>query len=153
MRTGNVSRIAAIAVLVGFAGASSAAAVTTVPLGKANGVVGIYYNNNGNGELPTNQAYIRAQFSDTNTNGLVFNFDTTPLPGTGGAISWASLFQVVPNQFGLDLVLKSASSDGSVTIPTLDAYDNGNNSLPGRVLAGPVTWAISGYTGIHRRTR
>ena len=117
MRTGDVSRIAAIAVLVGFAGASGAATVTTVPLGKANGVVGIYYNNNGNGEIPTNQAYIRAQFSDTNTNGLVFNFDTTPLPGTGGAISWASLFQVVPNQFGLDLVLKSASADGSVTIP------------------------------------
>jgi Thrombospondin type 3 repeat len=147
MRTGNASRIAALAVLVGFAGASSAAPPVTIPLGKANGVVGIYYNDNGNGELPTNQAYIRAQFSDTNTNGLVFNFDTTPLPGTGGAISWASLFQVVPNQFGLDLVLKSASSDGSVTIPTLNAYDNGNNTLSGRALAGPVTWAISGYTG------
>jgi hypothetical protein len=39
-----VSRIAAIAVLVGFAGASSAAAVTRAPLGQANGVVGIYYN-------------------------------------------------------------------------------------------------------------
>jgi hypothetical protein len=35
MRTGDVSRIAAIAVLVGFAGASSAAAVTTVPASRS----------------------------------------------------------------------------------------------------------------------
>ena len=147
MRMGGSSRIAAVAMLVAGAGTSTVFAVTTVPLGKANGVVGIYYNDNGGGEVPANQAYIRAQFSDTNSNGAVFNFDTTPLPGTGGAISFATLFQAVPNQFGLDLVLKSATSDGSVTIPTLTAYDNGNNSLPGRIPAGTVTWAISGYTG------
>jgi len=128
------------------AGPLTAHAVTTVPLGIADGVVGIHYNNNGNGEVPANQAYIRAQFSDVNTNGALFNFDATVLPGTFGTTSFRSIFQSVQDQFGLDLILKAPTSDGSVTIPTLTAYENVDgtpaNATP---VAGAVTWAINGY--------
>ena len=114
-----------------------ARAVTTVPLGTASGVVGIYYNSTG-GEVPSNQAYIRAQFSPTNTNGSQFNFDTSPLPGTGGTVYFynpgspsSSLFQVVPNQFGLDLIVKAPTSNNSVMPPPLTAYDNvGRRAVP-----------------------
>jgi hypothetical protein len=137
---------AACALLATTAG--PARAVTTVHLGDASGVVGIYYNNNGNGEVPANQAYFRAQFSSTNTNGSQFNFDSTPLPGTGGLISWFSLFQSVPNQFGLDLILKAPTADGSVVPPSLVAYENTNGTIAGRMAApGNVTWAIDGYIG------
>jgi Right handed beta helix region len=122
-------------------------ATTTVPLGTASGGIGVYYNDNGGGENALNAAYVRAQFSYSNTNGSEFNFDSTPLAGTGGAVSFYSLFQAVPNQFGLDLVLKAPSWDGSVALPVVTAKDNVNNTLAGATSAGPVTWAISGYTG------
>jgi hypothetical protein len=132
--------------LVCVLAANHAAATTTVPLGAASGGVAINYNLLG-GEVPSNQAYFRAQFSVINTNGAEFNFDNTPLPGTGGALSWYNIFQAVPNQFGLDLILEAPTSNNSNPTPTLTAYDNGDNTIPGRVAAGPVTWAISGYTG------
>src|SRR5262245_22808740 len=92
--------------------ANAAAAITTVPLGAASGGVAVHYNVLG-GEVPTNQAYFRAQFSVTNTNGAEFNFDNTPLPGTGGAVSWYNIFQAVPNQFGVDLIVEAPTSDNS----------------------------------------
>jgi len=153
-RTGNVTHyrgfqatilIAIWSVVLGIA--ASSAGATAVPLGTANGGVSVYYNNNAGGENPANQAYLRAQFSYGNTNGAVFNFDNTPLPGTNGALSWYGVFQSVPNQFGVDVVLQAPTWDGTVATPVLDAFDNVNGSIAGRANAGPVTWAISGYTG------
>jgi len=134
-----------LASALGLGGATAWA--TSIPFGTADGGIAVYYNDNGSGEVPTNQAYFRAQFSLSNTNGAEYNFDPTPLPGTGGAISWASIFQSVPDQFGLDAVVNAPTNDLSVTTPTLTAYENTNNTLGGRAAAGTVTWAISGYTG------
>lgn len=121
---------------------------STVPgilLGQATGGVAIYYNATG-GEIPTNQAYLKTQFSATSTNGAAFTFDNTPLTGNG-LVNWSGLFGQVgpPSQFGLDFVLQAPTSNGSVPTPVLNAYDNGNNSLAGRLLVGPVTWAINDY--------
>lgn len=142
------SGIATAAFILG-ASALPAAAAGRVTLATATGGIGIYYNNNlvVPREQPSNQAYVRAQFSVSNTNGGELNFDTTPLPGTGGAVNWYGLFQSVPDQFGLDLVLEAPTSDNSLATPTLTAYDNVNGSIAGRASAGPVSWAISGYTG------
>ena len=124
-----------------------AATPTTIPLGTATGGVAIYYNNNGMGEQPSNQAYLRAQFSQMNTNGAEFNFDSTPLPGTNGTTSFFDLFQAVPNQFGVDLVLKAPTFDGSVALPSLHARDNVDGNVAHAADGGPVTWAIDSYTG------
>ena len=62
-------------------------------------------------------------------------------------MSFYSLFQAVPDQFGLDLRLKAPTWDGSVPVPVLNARDNVNGTVAGAANAGPVTWAISGYTG------
>ncbi|HEX3725474.1 MAG TPA: PEP-CTERM sorting domain-containing protein [Pirellulales bacterium] len=114
-------------------------------LGTATGGVGIYYNNNGGGESPTNIAYFQTQFSATNTNGGTFNFD----PNLFGAPGYGSshLFQSVPNQFGLDFVDQASTSDGSVPTPVLTAYNNVDGNVADRAAAGPVGWAISFYTG------
>ena len=140
-----IRRAAMYGMAIGMVFGGRAGAITTVPLGAATGGVAVNYNTTG-GEVPSNQAYVRAQFSVTNTNGAEFNFDATPLPGAGGA-SWYSIFQAVPNQFGVDLILEAPTSDNSNPTPPLIAYDNGNNTIAGRIPAGPVTWAISGYTG------
>ncbi len=132
-----------LAVLVSVAPAGA----TTVPLGTSSGGIAVYYNDNLIGENPANQAYFRAQFGLGNTNGAEFNFDSTPLPGTGGLVSWYGVFQAVPDQFGFDAVLQAPTYDASVTIPGLHAYDNVNGSIAGRSDAGVVTWALSGYTG------
>src|SRR5262245_4157517 len=147
MVTGRLRRIVALGAALGACWGFRAADAATIHLGTAAGAVGIYYNVNMVGEVPTNQSYLRAQFSDVNTNGAVFNFDSTPLPGTGGLVSFFSLFQAVPNQFGLDMILRAPTHDGSVVIPTLTAYENVDGSLANRSAAGPVTWAINGYTG------
>ena len=116
-----------------------------LPYAMVEGGVGVYYNDNGGGENPLNQAYLKAQFSYGNDNGALLNFSSVPL--TGIPFSWYDLYQAVPDQFGLDFVLPAPTNDGSVIPPVLTAYDNGDNSLPGAVPAGPVTWAINGYTG------
>ncbi len=116
-------------------------------LGSTSGGVAIYYNDNGGGETPTNQAYLKAQFSDTSTAGAPFLFDNTPLTGNG-LVNWQGIYSGLTSpdsQFGLDLVLEAPSSDGSVPTPILNAYDNGNNAVSGRILVGPVTWAINDY--------
>jgi hypothetical protein len=128
-------------------GTALVASAVTIPLGTASGGAGVYYNDNGSGENPVNVAYLRAHFSYANTNGSEFNFDTTPLPGTNGMLSWFDLFQAVPDQFGLDIVLEAPTSDASEPTPVLTAYDNVDGSIANRAAAAPVTWAISGYTG------
>ena len=134
---------AAAALLVGL----PAAGQTTVPFATLTGGVGVHYNDNGQGEFDDNIAYFKARFSLANPNGALLLFDGTPLPGTGGALSWAGLFEAVPGQFGFDLVLEAPTSDGSVPTPTLVAVDNGDNTLAGAIPAGPVDWAINGYAG------
>src|SRR5437660_1702738 len=119
MQTRIVGGLRLIVGLAALACAAGAQATTTVPLGSATGGVAIYFNNNGMFETATNAAYLRTQFSQTDVNGMQFNFDSTPLPGTGGLLSWYGIFQSVPNQFGLDLVSKIDSSDGTVATPVL----------------------------------
>jgi hypothetical protein len=140
---GGVCSFLGLAVLA--AGASAGAA--TIPLGAATGGVAIYFNNNGGGEMANNTAYLRTQFSQTDVNGMEFNFDSTPLPGTGGSVSWNSIFQSVPNQFGLDVVTKFMTSDGTVPTPTIDSYDNVDGNTAHRSNAGPESWGIGNYTG------
>lgn len=142
IRSWFVSAVAAV-VFVGGAGASRA---TTLPLGSGVGGAAVYFNGTGPATL-ANGAYLRLQVSATNSNGAQFDFDSTPLPGTGGLLSWYGIFQSVPGQFGLDLVAKLATGDGSVLPPVLDAYDNVDGSIANRTNAGPVSWAISGYQG------
>ncbi len=137
----DLSLLAAVLAL----GALPAEAQTTIPLATATGGIAVHYNDNGGGEVPTNGAYLRAQFDATNTNGALVNFDSTPLPGLG--VSFYDIFQAVPDQFGLDIIAESPTSDGTTPTPVLTAYDNTNGSIGGRAPAGPVTWAISGYTG------
>ena len=148
-----VTAAAALLLAVGLGAAPEAEAQAgRLPFATGTGGIAVYYNSTG-GEIPTNVSYFRAQFSDSNDNGALFNFSTDPIPGTDPpgpqpAADWFSLFQAVPDQFGFDLVLPSTpTADGSVPAPPLTAYDNGNNSLAGRIAAGPVTWAINGYTG------
>jgi len=110
--------------------------------------VAIYYNDNGIGEDGlTNVAYMRSQASATNTNAAPFIFDNTALTGNG-LLNWAGLFgQVSPTQHGIDLILPAPTMDGTVIPPALTAYDNTDNSIAGRLAAGPVTWAINDYKG------
>jgi len=118
-----------------------------IPFAVATGGVGVYYNNNGGGENPANQAYMKAHFSYGNLNGAELSFDNSPLSGNG-LLTWRNLFgQVSPPQFGLDFVLEAPTNDNSVVIPVLNAYDNTNNTVAGRALVGPVTWAINDYKG------
>jgi hypothetical protein len=114
-------------------------------LGQSVGGVGVYYNDNGGGENPANQAYLRAQAAYGNTNGGVFDFDATPLPPYG-LFSWYDLFQVHAGQFGLDMILPAPTWDGITPIPSFIAKDNVNGSCAGATSSGAVTWAISGYS-------
>jgi hypothetical protein len=150
---GIAAAAAAMLLGVGLATAPEAEAQAgRLPLATGTGGIAVHYNSTG-GETPTNVSYFRAQFSDSNDNGALFNFSADPIPGTDPpgpqpAADWYSLFQAVPDQFGFDLVLPSTpTADGSVPAPLLTAYENGNNSLAGRIAAGPITWAINGYTG------
>ena len=148
MKTRIVGGLRLIVGLAALAAATGAhAATATLPLGSATGGIAIYFNNNGLFETGTNAAYLRTQFSQTDSNGMQFNFDSTPLPGTGGMLSWYSIFQSVPNQFGLDLVSKILTSDGTVATPVLHSYDNVNGNVLSRSDAGPETWGIGNYEG------
>jgi hypothetical protein len=111
------------------------------PLGWARGGVLVMYNNYGP-ENPNNQAGFRAQYSQANTDGAIFNFE--PGPWGYGA---SHPFQVIPDQFGLDFTLPAPTYNG--TNPPLvwfTAVDNVNGTCAGASSVGPVAWAISGYT-------
>lgn len=128
--------------------------VPGIPLGVATGGVAIYYNDNGGGENPANQAFLKAQFNGTNdplgaAAGAAFVFANDPLIGSNPLVTWQNIFSGLPwpqSQFGLDFVIPAITSDNSVPTPLLNAYDNTNNSVAGRALVGPVTWAINNYT-------
>ena len=54
----------------------------------------------------------------------------------------------MPNQFGVDLVLKAPSFDGTNPAPVLLAKENVNGDPNFSTSSGPVTWAINGYQGV-----
>lgn len=116
-------------------------------LGTAVGGIGVYYNNNGGGENPANQSYLKAQFSQANTNGAEFTFSTAPIAGNG--LSWNAIFSgfVFPSQHGLDLLLPAPTADGTAPPPPLDAFDNVDSTVAGATNAGPVVWGINDYKG------
>lgn len=116
--------------------------VPALPYGTIDGGVMVVYNT-ATPEDPSNQAYMRAQFSQTNTNGAAFTFSNAPLTGNG--FNWTMLYGQVgpPSQFGFDLVLEAPT--WSIPIPYPTAYNNTNNSLAGRAPVGSVRWAINNY--------
>lgn len=109
--------------------------------------IAVYYNDNGDGEDGNaNVAYMQMQAAYANTNGAPFAFSSAPLSGNG--VNWAYLFGQVPTtQYGLDMVLRAPTFDGSVTIPALLAWENTDNTLGGSMADGSVTWAINDYKG------
>jgi hypothetical protein len=117
----------------------TAAQASWMPVGTSSGGIAVYYNTVGQGaaaENPYNQAYLKAQLnnSKTLTNGAGFVFDSALVPTFGDV-----------GQYGFDLVVQAPTSNGNVPTPVLNAYDNGNNSVAGRILAGPVAWSINDY--------
>jgi hypothetical protein len=122
-------------------------AQTSILLATADGGFAVYYNDNGGGEdlLSLNLAYLRTQFDPNNTNGMELNFDSTPIPLVG--VSWYDVFQAVPDQFGMDVIVEAPTSDGTNPTPVLIAFDNVDGTVGGAAPAGPVTFAISDYKG------
>jgi len=120
---------------VGLFLVSSADATTWAPVGTATGGMAVYYNT-ASPEAPTNQAYFRAQFSNstTATNGAAFSF----LPPLGGPLLFNDL-----GQYGLDLIFPAPT--GTLTLPTLNAYNNVDGSVANRALVDPVLWALNDY--------
>jgi hypothetical protein len=105
-----------------------------------------------NGDDSYNQAYLRAQYSTSDTNGMAFNFSTANeiSDGHGGTTSWSALLgQQSASQFGFDLLIRSLTYDpaGGVTIPTFDFYDHAQGTTtdvtPGD--NGGGVWAINDY--------
>lgn len=114
-----------------------------LPYATVTGGIGIYYNDNGQGENPANQAYLKAQRTATSSAGAPLAFSTVQLTGVPG-LTWAFLYGD-QGQYGLDLVLEAPTSSPPPATPVLNAYNNGDNTLGGRILVGPVAWAIDDY--------
>lgn len=120
-----------------------------IPFGVAEGGIGIYYNDNGLGENPANQAYFKAQYGVNNLNGAEFTFDSTPLTGFG-PLTWPQIYSgLVPpaTQFGFDLVVELPTSITNPVTPFLTAVDNVDSTPGNATPAGPVAWAINDYKG------
>lgn len=102
-----------------------------IPVASSTGTLAIHYNA-GMPETPSEQGYIKAQFSDTNTNGSPVTL-FPPFDAIFGAAG----------QFGLDFVIEAPTHDGSLSpIPFIEAVDyDGIGPVP----AGPVTWALNDY--------
>lgn len=115
--------------------------VPGIPYGTISGGVMVRYNS-ASPENPSNQAYMKAQYSQTNTNGAAFTFSNIPLTGNG--FNWQLLYNDFFSQYGFDLVLE-APTIASPPPPYTTAYDNGDNTIAGRIAAGLVRWAINDY--------
>lgn len=159
-----MKKLTAVCLMIVLIGAVAQA--VEVKLGTASGGMMIYYNNidvsgaggvpdgivSGYDENPANQAYVKAQFGYSNTNGSYFQFDNTDL---GGGLNWNSIFSGQPagqSQFGFDLqtLASTYNTAGGVAIPSVFFADNTNNDASGALLtqvAGPQAWAINGYDG------
>lgn len=118
-------------------------------LGTAVGGVEIEYNA-GQPEVPAQQAYLKAQLSHTNSNGMHLTFSNALLPPYNfPGISWATIFgQTSPSQFGFDMVLPAPTWDTLTPIPLLNAYDNFNNNCPTPLVTPNFIWALNNYYGI-----
>ena len=132
--------ICAIVAIV-FAVNNMAQASTWQTVGTSTGGIAVYYNTIAQGtaaENPQNQAYYKAQLnsSTTQTNGAAFAFES--------GLASPAVFNDL-GQYGFDFVLQAVTNSGAVPTPVLNAYDNLDNSLANRVLAGPVMWAINDY--------
>jgi hypothetical protein len=133
--------IVAVGAVLALAGATQAAIY--IPFGTSSGSLAVVYNGGGP-EVPTNQHYVRAQNSHTNTNGATFNFDNSfDLDPGAGVVTMRNIFQSDPDQFGLDLVLAAPTSLGG-PMPTLTAVDHTGS---GPAAAGSVAWALNNYFG------
>ena len=123
-------------------------ALPAVPLCSAQGGVYIAYNSFGP-EVPSNQSYFKAQFSQSNANGAHLFFDSALLPPyLIPGLTWQFLFSGLPvgqSQHGLDMVLLAPTYNGSNPPAPLIARDNTNSTCAGALSAGPVTWAINDY--------
>jgi hypothetical protein len=129
------------AAVVSMLSGGAASGAVYIPFGTSTGSLAVHYNTAAP-EVPANQHYVRAQNSQTNTNGATFNFDNAnDLDPGAGVFTMYNLFQVFPDQFGLDLVLTAPTSLGG-PVPTLTAYDQ---TAGGPVAAGVVAWAINNY--------
>jgi len=159
-----VATLAALGLLLAAAG--TAGANTLVKLGTATGGIMIYYNNldvsgaqgvqdgviSGYDEDPSNQAYIRAQLSYGNTDGMAFQFDTADL---GGGVSWNDIFSGQPagqSQYGLDIIALAPTYDsaGGVTLPDFnfaDATAPYTATYTDAFPENPMAWAINDYKG------
>jgi hypothetical protein len=119
-----------------------------LPFGETTGGgIAIYYNNNGVGEQPDNQAYLQAQFArgDINT-GAPYLFNNDPLTAENPFVTWHQIFSgLTPpdSQFGLDLVWETPTSIGSPPTPNLFAYDH--DGVVGQPTTDTVTWALNDY--------
>jgi hypothetical protein len=134
-------KLIAISVVLCLFAAGSTVHASWQTVGTSTGGIAVYYNTIAQGtaaENPYNQAYYKAQLnsSTTATNGAAFAFDS--------ALAGPALFNDL-GQYGFDLVVTALTSNGNVPTPILNAYDNTNNSLAGRSLAGPVMWAVNDY--------
>ena len=135
-----------VCLLVGLALSATPAWAVMIDLGTAEGGIMVYYNNidnsgaagkpdgviSGYDENPNNIAYIRAQYSSDNTDGMAFQFDDTDL----GGFSWNSIFSGQPvgeSQFGFDLIWQAITYDayGGVKLPSMDFVDNVDNTVKG----------------------
>ncbi len=123
---------------------ASPAQGATVHLGDATGGIAVHFNTTGGPSL-ANVSYAKATFTETNTNGAQYNFDSTPLPGAFG-LNWYALFQSVPDQFGLDIQLLFPTNNGSNLPPgSLIAKENVNGDPAFSTPAGAIDWAVNGY--------
>jgi len=158
-----VAILAGIGLLLAVTGTAEA---TRINVGTATGGLMIYYNNldnsgagggpdgvvSGYDENAANQAYIRAQYSYGNTDGMAFQFDPTDL---GGGFSWNDIFSGQPagsSQFGLDLIVVAPTYDlnGGVSLPDVNFVDNTNNTFAGAAYTdafpeSPTAWATNDY--------
>ncbi|MFA6185674.1 MAG: PEP-CTERM sorting domain-containing protein [Phycisphaerae bacterium] len=136
-----------------------------VKVGTAGGGLMLYYNNidisgdgivSGYDEQPSNQAYVKARFGYSNTNGSYFQFDNTV--DLGGGQTMNSIFSGQPvgsSQFGFDLQGTAATYNnaGGVGIPSVSFADNTNNNASGALLTNVIpnqsqaAWAINNYQG------
>jgi hypothetical protein len=106
-------------------------AAAPIPVGTSTGTLAIHYNV-GEPETPSEQGYIKSQFSPLNTNGAAASY-FPPFAAVFGDVG----------QFGFDMVIEAPTHDGSLDpIPFLTAVDYDG---VGPVAAGPVAWAVNDY--------
>src|SRR5262249_36422482 len=78
--------LAGLGVAVAVAASPGSARAATIHLGDATGGVAVHFNSTGPTTLG-NVSYVKAEFSEPNTNGAQYNYDSTPIPGAFG-LDW-----------------------------------------------------------------